>query len=196
MLAAPCRLATLRRELNHLTCSILACTGTRRFFRKPKSARYPAVEEVVPDWVQDQISKSLSVCYADIEAKARTVAQDMCIPRTEFKVSKKWVTNFIKRNGLSLRRHTTRSSWTHLKAKKCDAKVKFKKKIIRSLSVGRHFGGLKLAVMCFRFKPIVLAILLCFPSKYALLTTLNKLTIVILPSILWKLEFIEDDVTQ
>ncbi|KAL1467224.1 hypothetical protein MTO96_042320 [Rhipicephalus appendiculatus] len=95
------------REWSKQGTKIFACAATRRSFRGPKSGRYPAVEEAVRDWVHDQRSESLSVCYDDIEAKARTVAKGMCIPLTAFKVSKKWITNFMKRNGLSLRRRTT-----------------------------------------------------------------------------------------
>lgn len=86
---------------------IFACAGTRRSFRGPKQGQYPAVEEAVRKWVGDQRSKSLSVSYEDIECKARAVATELNIARTEFKISKKWVTNFMKRNGLSLRRRTT-----------------------------------------------------------------------------------------
>lgn len=45
--------------------------------------------------------------YEDIEMKSRDVATELNIHREEFKVSKKWITNFMKRNGLSLRRRTT-----------------------------------------------------------------------------------------
>ncbi|KAG0431231.1 hypothetical protein HPB47_020718 [Ixodes persulcatus] len=86
---------------------IFACAGTRRSFRGPKQGQYPAVEEAVRKWVVDQRSKSLSVSYEDIECKARAVATELNIARSEFKISKKWVTNFMKRNGLSLRRRTT-----------------------------------------------------------------------------------------
>ncbi|KAM7292749.1 hypothetical protein ISCGN_025887 [Ixodes scapularis] len=68
---------------------------------------YPAVEEAVKEWVSEQRSKSLSVSYDDIEGKARAVAIELDIDRNEFQISKKWVANFMKRKGLSLRRRTT-----------------------------------------------------------------------------------------
>ncbi|KAM7311305.1 Pogo transposable element with KRAB domain [Ixodes scapularis] len=86
---------------------LFACAGTRRSFRGPKHGRYPAVEEAVKEWVSEQRSKRLSVSYDDIEGKARAVAIELGIDRNEFKISKKWVANFMKRNGLSLRRRTT-----------------------------------------------------------------------------------------
>lgn len=86
---------------------IFACAGTRRSFRGPKQGRYPVVEEKVLQWVQLQRKESLSVSYEDIEMKSRDVANELNIPRQEFKISKKWITNFMKRNGLSLRRRTT-----------------------------------------------------------------------------------------
>ncbi|KAL1417806.1 hypothetical protein MTO96_026514 [Rhipicephalus appendiculatus] len=72
------------REWRKQRTKIFACAATRRSFRGPKSGPYPAVEEAVRDRVHDQRSKSLSVCYDDIGAEARTVAKDMCIPLTEF----------------------------------------------------------------------------------------------------------------
>lgn len=45
--------------------------------------------------------------YEDIEGKARAVANEMDIDRSDFKISKKWVANFMKRHDLSLRRRTT-----------------------------------------------------------------------------------------
>ncbi|KAM7309473.1 Pogo transposable element with KRAB domain [Ixodes scapularis] len=86
---------------------IFACAGARRSFRGPKQGQYPAVEEVVLRWVTEQRSRSLSVSYDDIETKARAVANEMKIGRSEFKISKKWITNFMRRCGLSLRRKAT-----------------------------------------------------------------------------------------
>ncbi|KAL1443478.1 hypothetical protein MTO96_045978, partial [Rhipicephalus appendiculatus] len=71
------------REWRKQRTKIFACAATRRSFRGPKSGRYPAVEEAVRDWVHDQRSKSLGVCYDDIEAKARTVAKGVWKGSTE-----------------------------------------------------------------------------------------------------------------
>lgn len=86
---------------------IFACSGTRRSFRGPKQGQFPLVEEAVKEWVREQRDKSLSVSYEDIEGKARAVANEMDIERSDFKISKKWVANFMKRHNLSLRRRTT-----------------------------------------------------------------------------------------
>ncbi|KAM7297194.1 Pogo transposable element with KRAB domain [Ixodes scapularis] len=86
---------------------LFACAGTRRSFRGSKHGQYPAVEEAVKEWVSEQRSKSLSVSYDDIEGKAHAVTIELDIDRNEFKISKKWVANFMKRNGLSLRGRTT-----------------------------------------------------------------------------------------
>lgn len=51
-------------------------------------------------------SKNLSAHYEDTEAKAHTVAEDMCIPQ-KFKMCKKMATNFMERNGPSLRQCTS-----------------------------------------------------------------------------------------
>ncbi|KAM7315654.1 hypothetical protein ISCGN_005437 [Ixodes scapularis] len=89
------------------TRSNLRSAGTRRSFRGPKQGQYPAVQEAVRKLVVDQGSKSLSVSYEDIECKARAIAVELNIARSELKILKKWVRNFMKRNGLSLRRQTT-----------------------------------------------------------------------------------------
>lgn len=86
---------------------LFACAGSRMCFRGPKEGKYPVVEEEVEKWVKEQREKGLSVSYEDIQGKARCVANELKIARSEFKVSKKWVTNFMRRNGLSLRRRTT-----------------------------------------------------------------------------------------
>lgn len=65
---------------------LFACAGARRSFRGPKQGQYPAVEEVVLRWVTEQRSRSLSVSYDDIESKARAVANEMKIGRSEFKI--------------------------------------------------------------------------------------------------------------
>ncbi|KAL1477550.1 hypothetical protein MTO96_035656 [Rhipicephalus appendiculatus] len=54
------------------------------------------------DW-----DKGLSVSYKDIQVTARSVANGLEIARSDFKIAKKWVTNFMSLNGLSLRRCTT-----------------------------------------------------------------------------------------
>ncbi|KAG0432516.1 hypothetical protein HPB47_020777 [Ixodes persulcatus] len=69
--------------------------------------QFPAIEEAVKKWVQEQQDKSLSVSYEDIEGKARAVANEIDIDRSDFKISKKWVANFMKRPDLSLRKRTT-----------------------------------------------------------------------------------------
>lgn len=47
------------------------------------------------------------VYNSEIEAKARVVMEVMCIPHTDFKVSKKCSKYFMRLNGWSLRRHKT-----------------------------------------------------------------------------------------
>lgn len=86
---------------------LFACAGSRKSFRGPKEGKYPAIEEAVEKWVSEQRDKGLSVSYEDIQVKARSVASGLEIARSEFKISTKWVTNFMSRNGLSLRRRMT-----------------------------------------------------------------------------------------
>ncbi|KAG0427701.1 hypothetical protein HPB47_025253 [Ixodes persulcatus] len=86
---------------------IFACSGTRRSFCVPPAIDPPAIEEAVKKWVQEQQDKSLSVSYEDIEGKARAVTNEIDIDRSDFKISKKWVANFMKRPDLSLRKRTT-----------------------------------------------------------------------------------------
>lgn len=74
---------------------------------RAEAGTYPVVEEKVLEWVQLQQKESLSMSYEDIEMKSRDVANKLKIHRDEFKISKKWITNFMKQNGLNLQHLTT-----------------------------------------------------------------------------------------
>lgn len=76
--------------------------GACRSFHGPKQGRHPAIEDKVLEWMHAQRKESLSVSYEDIEMKSRDDANDLNTQLSEFKISKKWITNFLERNRLSL----------------------------------------------------------------------------------------------
>lgn len=90
------------------------------------------------------------------------------------------------------RPNLSRSSWTHLEAKKCDAKMKFTKR--RSSSVDRHFSG---SLQWCASASNQLCLEYCWACHWNMhYWLISQLMAVTLPSVLRKLEFIEDDITQ
>ncbi|KAG0421015.1 hypothetical protein HPB47_003082 [Ixodes persulcatus] len=65
---------------------MFARSGPRRSFRGSKQGQFLPSREAVNEWVREQRSKSLSVSYEDIEGKARAVANEMEIDRSNFKI--------------------------------------------------------------------------------------------------------------
>lgn len=70
--------------------------GTCQSFRRPKQGRYPAIEDKVLEWMHVQRKESLSMSYENIEMKLWNVAKDLNTQLSEFKISKKWITDFMK----------------------------------------------------------------------------------------------------
>lgn len=65
------------------------------------------IDKEVARFIHGQRNKRLVVLYEDIAVKGETAARGLRIPCDCFRVSKKWVANLMKRNGLSVRRRTT-----------------------------------------------------------------------------------------
>lgn len=84
---------------------LFACAGSRKSLG-PEGRQEEVIQEEVKKWVKEQRDKSPSVSYEDIQVKARSVANGLKIASSDFKMSKKWVTN-LSQNGPSLGRCTT-----------------------------------------------------------------------------------------
>lgn len=79
----------------------------RRAFRGPKQGKFPAVEEELLKHVQQMRSSCLAVSCEMLQFEARKIAHEKGIPAAAFKASRGWVTRFMRRHQLSLRRRTT-----------------------------------------------------------------------------------------
>uniref|UniRef100_A0A8C4S949 HTH CENPB-type domain-containing protein n=1 Tax=Erpetoichthys calabaricus TaxID=27687 RepID=A0A8C4S949_ERPCA len=83
-----------------------SCNKNRRAFCG-KRAQFPQVEVALADYIQDRHQLGYAVSTEMIQMKARDIAKEHGIPITQFKASRGWVTRFMRRNGLSVRRHST-----------------------------------------------------------------------------------------
>lgn len=79
----------------------------RRAFRGPKQGKFPAVEEELLKYVRQMRSSCLAVSCEMLQFEARKIAHEKGIPAAAFKASRGWVTRFMRRHQLSLRRRTT-----------------------------------------------------------------------------------------
>lgn len=86
---------------------VFPCEASRKSFQGPKKGKYAVIQEEVKKWVREQRDKSRSVSYEDIQVKDRSVANGLKMASSNFKMSKKWVTNFMSENGPSLGRCCT-----------------------------------------------------------------------------------------
>ncbi|PFX24015.1 Proto-oncogene tyrosine-protein kinase receptor Ret [Stylophora pistillata] len=74
--------------------------------RKPLSAK---VEELLLEWIENRRARGLRVSCKLIMKKAEVtyMTENNLVDNDDFKASRGWLENFIKRNGLSLRRKTS-----------------------------------------------------------------------------------------
>ncbi|KAG0418966.1 hypothetical protein HPB47_004464 [Ixodes persulcatus] len=86
---------------------IFSCDGKRRGFRGPKSGRFPELEDKLAVYVSEVCDRSLPVTCDMVTERARIIALEAGIPRTQFKASRSWASKFMKRAGFSLRRRTS-----------------------------------------------------------------------------------------
>uniref|UniRef100_A0A8C4SMW6 HTH CENPB-type domain-containing protein n=1 Tax=Erpetoichthys calabaricus TaxID=27687 RepID=A0A8C4SMW6_ERPCA len=83
-----------------------SCNINRWAFRG-KRAQFPQVEVALADYIQDRRQLGYAVSTEMIQMKACDIAKEHGIPITQFKASRGWITRFMRRNGLSIRWHTT-----------------------------------------------------------------------------------------
>ncbi|KAH7981841.1 hypothetical protein HPB52_001260 [Rhipicephalus sanguineus] len=79
----------------------------RTAFRGPKQGKFPAVEEDLFKYVRELRSSGIAVSCEMLQFEARKIAQEKGVPAATFKASRGWVTRFMRRHQLSVRRRTT-----------------------------------------------------------------------------------------
>lgn len=87
--------------------ALFSCSGQRRSFRGPKNGVFPEIEKELTAFVQCQRAAHLAVNIELLQAKAREIAREKGIPRSDFKGSKNWVSRYMRRAGFPLRRRTS-----------------------------------------------------------------------------------------
>lgn len=80
---------------------------SRKSFRGPKTGRFPQLEDELLEFVLALRRDGYGVSNEMLHFKARELATAQGISRTDLKVSRGWITRFMKRKGLSLRRQTS-----------------------------------------------------------------------------------------
>lgn len=85
---------------------IFASKATRKGFSGPKKGRYPKIEDPLAEYVQQQRAAQKPVTTELLKIRAMQLALGQGLTRVEFKASRCWITNFMKRKGFSLRRRT------------------------------------------------------------------------------------------
>uniref|UniRef100_A0A147BBU3 Putative tigger transposase n=1 Tax=Ixodes ricinus TaxID=34613 RepID=A0A147BBU3_IXORI len=83
-----------------------AAEKTRRAFRGPKQGKFPRVEEEVLKYVTNLRKEGRAVSREVLQNHARTIAKRHGISVRDFRASDGWITRFMQRNGLCLRRCT------------------------------------------------------------------------------------------
>lgn len=116
--------------------ALFACAGTRRSFRGPKNGMVPEVEASLSDFVKQQREQHLAVNIELLQEKARQIAKEKGIPRSDFKASRHWVARFMRRAGFSLRRRTSVSQ--KLPASYEELLISFQRHVL-ALRKSKHF---------------------------------------------------------
>lgn len=83
------------------TKSSLQSMQRKKRAMRGKPAQYPQVEIKLVDWVKERRQAGLGISYRDIRTEVKHVGRP-----SSFTVSAGWISNFLKRNNLSVRRRT------------------------------------------------------------------------------------------
>lgn len=86
--------------------TIFASKATRKGFSGPKQGRFAEIEERLAEYVQEQRAAQRPVTTDLLKVRAMQLALQTGLTRSDFKASRCWLTNFMKRKGFSLRRRT------------------------------------------------------------------------------------------
>jgi hypothetical protein len=73
---------------------------SRKAFRRPKSGKFPELEDEVLEYVTGLRNNGVCVSYEMLHYKAREIATRQSISPSLFKVSRGWMCHFMKRKGL------------------------------------------------------------------------------------------------
>ncbi|XP_028926536.1 LOW QUALITY PROTEIN: zinc finger protein 514-like [Ornithorhynchus anatinus] len=85
----------------------MSAKTTCRAFRGPKSGKYPEIDNKILEYVTELRKSGCTVSHEMLKMKAREIAREQNIAETEFKASRGWISRFMQRNNLSLRRRTS-----------------------------------------------------------------------------------------
>lgn len=86
---------------------LLTAKPASKAFRGPKQGKFPALEQELLTYVEQVRKSGCAVSTEMLQFEARRIAVAKSISAAEFKASRGWITRFMRRNSLSIRRRTT-----------------------------------------------------------------------------------------
>lgn len=96
-----------RAKYEHLNILSEYGNGLKRRCGSGRKPLYPELENLLYDWIIDRRSMSFVVRRANIQEMSLKLATELEISPEQFKASDCWLSNFLQRHHLSLRRPTT-----------------------------------------------------------------------------------------